>query len=212
MISKGDKAVCVLCSGTSSVKWHFETNHKSVSQKSKPEQKELIASVLKDRNKQSTSMTEYVRKNCHTSAASYAATYVIARHSKPFQEGEFLKEVWLACASSLYDDFDNKDKIIRCIKDTPLSRNTVKERILKLAENVTDQQKINISSASFISLCLDESTDVAKSARLAVFAQYYVGNVIEEELIVIKSLLTTAKGTDICTAVKNSLAEKEIYF
>ncbi|GFS62520.1 uncharacterized protein TNCV_1262991 [Trichonephila clavipes] len=187
MINKGDKAVCVLCSGTvvcrtSSVKRHFETNHKSFCEKSEPEQKELIASAIKDRNKQSTSMFKYVSKNCHTSAASYSAANAIARH----------------------------DKIIQRIKDVPLSRNTMKDRILKLAENVTDHQKNDINSASFISLCLDESIDITKSARLVVFARYCVGNIIKEELIAITSLLTTTKGTDICTAVRNSLAEKEI--
>ncbi|GBP42620.1 hypothetical protein EVAR_87171_1 [Eumeta japonica] len=116
-------------------------------------------------------MIKFVGKNCHTSAARYAAANVITRHSKPFQEGEFLKETWLACAPSLFDDFDNKDKIIQRIKDTPLSRNTIKERILKLAENITDQQKIDINDASFISLCLDKSTDVTKSARSSVFAR-----------------------------------------
>ncbi|GFX99877.1 transposable element Tcb2 transposase [Trichonephila clavipes] len=121
-----------------------------------------------------------------------------------------LKEAWLACAPSLFDDFDNKDKIIQRIKDVPLSRNTMKDRILKLAENVTDQQKNDINSAPFISLCLDESIDTTKSASLAVFARYCVGNIIKEELIAITSLLTTTKGTDICTAVRNSLAEKEI--
>ncbi|GFU39426.1 general transcription factor II-I repeat domain-containing protein 2A [Trichonephila clavipes] len=153
-------------------------------------------------------MFKYVSKNCHTSAASYSAAN--ARHGKPFQEGEFLKEAWLACAPSLFDDFDNKDKIIQRIKDVPLSRNTMKDRILKLAENVTDQQKNDINSAPFVSLCLDESIDITKSARLAVFARYCVGNIIKEELIAITSLLTTTKGTDICTAVRNSLAEKEI--
>ncbi|GFW01168.1 integrase catalytic domain-containing protein [Trichonephila clavipes] len=182
MINKGDKAVCVLCSGTvvcrtSSVKWHFETNHISFCEKSEPEQKELIASAIKDRNKQSTSIFKYVSKNCHTSAASYSAANAIARHGKPFQEGEFLKEVWLACAPSLFDDFDNKDKIIQRIKDVSLSRNTMKDRILKLAENVTDQQKSDINSAPFISLCLDESIDTTKSARLAVFARYCAGNI-----------------------------------
>ncbi|GFX30983.1 general transcription factor II-I repeat domain-containing protein 2A [Trichonephila clavipes] len=86
----------------------------------------------------------------------------------------------------------------------------MKDRILTLAENVTDQQKNDINSAPFISLCLDESIDITKSARLAVFARYWVGNIIKEELIAITSLLTTTKGTDICTAVRNSLAEKEI--
>ncbi|GFY22547.1 uncharacterized protein TNCV_2178081 [Trichonephila clavipes] len=213
MINKGDKAVCVLCSETvvcrtSSVKRYFETNHKSFCEKSEPEQKELIANAIKDRNKLSTSMFKYVSKNCHTSAASFSAAN--ARHGKPFQEGEFLKEAWLACATSLFDDFDNKDKIIQRIKDVPLSRNTMKDRILKLAENVTDQHKNYINSAPFISLCLDESIDITKSARLAVFARYCVGNIIKEELIAITSLLTTAKGTDICTTARNSLAKKGI--
>ncbi|GFV71117.1 general transcription factor II-I repeat domain-containing protein 2A [Trichonephila clavipes] len=86
----------------------------------------------------------------------------------------------------------------------------MKDRILKLAENVTDQLKNDINSAPFISLCLDESIDITKSARLAVFARYCVGNIIKEELIAITSLLITTKGTDIRTAVRNSLAEKEI--
>ncbi|GFS50185.1 general transcription factor II-I repeat domain-containing protein 2A [Trichonephila clavipes] len=142
-------------------------------------------------------MFKYVSKNCHTNAASYSAANAIARHDKPFQEGEFLKEAWLVCAPSLFDDFDNKDKIIQRIKDVSLSRNTMKDRILKLAEKVTDQQKNDINSAPFISLCLDESIDITKSARLAVFARYCVGNIIKEELIAIASLLTT-KGRDIC--------------
>ncbi|GFV35314.1 general transcription factor II-I repeat domain-containing protein 2A [Trichonephila clavipes] len=155
-------------------------------------------------------MFKYVSRNCHTSEASYSAANAIARHGKPFQEGEILKEAWLACAPSLFDDFDNTDKIIQRIKDVPLSRSTMKDRILKLAENVTDQQKNDINSTPFISLCLDESIDITKSARLAVFARYCVGNIIKEELFAITSLLTTTKGTDICTAVRDSLAEKEI--
>ncbi|GFT58527.1 general transcription factor II-I repeat domain-containing protein 2A [Trichonephila clavipes] len=155
-------------------------------------------------------MFKCISKNCHTSVASYSAANAIARHGKHFQEGEFLKEAWLACAPSLFDDFDNKAKIIQRIKDVPLSRNTMKDRILKLAKNVTDQQKNDINSAPFISLCLDESIDITKSARLAVFARYCGGNIIKEELIAITSLLTTTEGTDICTAVRNSLAEKEI--
>ncbi|GFU97543.1 general transcription factor II-I repeat domain-containing protein 2A [Trichonephila clavipes] len=124
--------------------------------------------------------------------------------------GEFLKEAWLAYVPSLFDDFDNKDKIIQRIKDVPLSRNTIKDRILRLAENVTDQQKNDINSAPFISLCLHENIDFTKSARLAVFARYCVGDIIKEELIAITTLLTTTKGTDISTVVRNSLAEKEI--
>ncbi|GFS75384.1 general transcription factor II-I repeat domain-containing protein 2A [Trichonephila clavipes] len=70
---------------------------------------------------------------------------------------------------------------------------TKKDRILKLAEHVTDQQKKDINSAPFISLCLDESIDISKSAHLAVFARYCVGNIIKEELSAITTLLTTTE-------------------
>ncbi|GFV94408.1 general transcription factor II-I repeat domain-containing protein 2A [Trichonephila clavipes] len=146
MISKGDKAVCVLCSGTvvcrtSSVKRHFEINHKSFYEKNKSEQKELIVSAIKDRNKQSTYTIKYESKNCHTSAASYSTANVIARHGKPFQEGEFLREAWLACTPSSFDDFDNKDKIIQRIKDIPLSRNTIKDRNLETGRKCYRSEK-----------------------------------------------------------------------
>ncbi|GFW07502.1 general transcription factor II-I repeat domain-containing protein 2A [Trichonephila clavipes] len=90
MISIGDKAVCVLCSGTgvsktSSVKQHFETNRKSFRQKGEPDKKELIEDTTEDR----IFVIKYVSKNCPSSAACYSTANAIARHSKPFQEGVF---------------------------------------------------------------------------------------------------------------------------
>jgi len=46
----------------------------------------------------------------------------------------------LETAPFLFEDFSNKDKIMQRIKDLPITRNTVKARILKLAENITNQQ------------------------------------------------------------------------
>ncbi|GFY06535.1 DUF4371 domain-containing protein [Trichonephila clavipes] len=54
------------------------------------------------------------------------------------------------------------------------------------------------------------SQQLLNNVMQTVFARYWVGNIIKEELIAITSLLITTKGTDICTAVRNSLAEKEI--
>ena len=54
MICSNDKAVCVLCSNTvvcrtSSVKRHFETNHKDLNLKTKEEQKQVISKALKEK-------------------------------------------------------------------------------------------------------------------------------------------------------------------
>lgn len=140
---------------------------------------------------------KYIGTRSNTTAASYQASKAIAQYGKTFNEGEFFKEAWLQCAPYL---FENKEKIIQRIKDMLLARNTVKERILGMAGIVSFQQQIDIKSCNFISICLDESTDVTGSARLAICVRYFVQNNVKEELISL-STLTTTKGVDICNAV-----------
>ena len=70
----------------------------------------------------------------------------------------------------------------------PLARNTVKDRIIRIAKNVTHQQNIDIKSANLISLYLDESTHTTGSAPLAIFNRCCNGNYVEEELISLVSL------------------------
>ncbi|GFX29136.1 general transcription factor II-I repeat domain-containing protein 2A [Trichonephila clavipes] len=131
MINKGDKAVCVLCSGTvvcrtTSVKRHFETNHKSFCEKSEPEQNELIANAVKDRNKQSTSMVKYVSRNCHTSAASYSAANAIARHGHSILECRCIIHQQALCAKSGLTSLDNVitlvTKIVNLISSQALNK------------------------------------------------------------------------------------------
>ena len=55
---------------------------------------------------------------------------MIAKHGKPFSDVEYLKEVRLKCSPDLFKDFENKENIIQKIKDMPLSRNAVKDRII----------------------------------------------------------------------------------
>lgn len=215
MINNGDKAVCVLCSKTVvsrtfSVKRHYETNHAKIFEKEKEEQKEIIAQALKNKNMQSAAIKRFVSNQSNVTASSFIISNVIAKRGKPFNDGDYVKEALLKCAPILFEDFDNKEKIIQRIKDLSLTRNTVKDRILVMAKNITYQQKMDINSADFLSLCLDESTDISGSARLAIFIRFCVGDYIKEELVGIASLETTTKGTDICKAVVNELTEKEI--
>ncbi|GFY35489.1 general transcription factor II-I repeat domain-containing protein 2A [Trichonephila clavipes] len=134
MISKGDKAVCVLCSGTvvcrtSSIKRHFETNHKSFCEKSEPEQKELITSAMKDRNKQSTSIIKYISKNCQTSAASYSAANAIARHGvgHSILECHCIIHQQALCAKSGLTSLDNVITLVTKI-DNLLSSQALNKR------------------------------------------------------------------------------------
>ena len=134
----------------------------------------------------------------------------IAKHVKPFSEGQFIKQAWLECAPVLFENFKEKEKIIQRIKEIPLSRNTVKARILDMADNVSHQQNKDLSSCNFLSICLDESTDITGSARLAIFGRYLVNDTIREELISFASLETTTRGIDICNAVVKQLTERKL--
>ena len=65
MISSDDKAVCVLCCNkvvcrTSSVKRHFETNHKDLYLKTKEEQREIISKVSKEKKMQSSNLMKFI--------------------------------------------------------------------------------------------------------------------------------------------------------
>ena len=161
---------------------------------------------------QSSNPMKFIGGSSNVAAASYIVSKAIAKHVKPFSEGQFIKQAWLECAPVLFENFKEKEKIIPRIKEIPLSRNTVKARILDMADNVSHQQNKDLSSSNFLSICLDESTDITGSARLAIFGRYLVNNTIREELISLAPLETTTRGIDICNAVVKQLTERKLDF
>lgn len=69
--------------------------------------------------------------------ASYAITYVLAKHKKPYRDGEIFKEAFLESSEKLFSNFKNKSEILNAIKDLQLSRKTVTRRIEDMITNVT---------------------------------------------------------------------------
>lgn len=112
------------------------------------------------------------RPSSNLAAASFEVSKVIAQHGKPLSDGEYIKEAWLECAPFLFENLSEKEKIIQRIKDLSVSRKTVKDRIFKMERNTTDQLTKDLASCKFFSLCVDESTDITSSARLAIFLDF----------------------------------------
>jgi hypothetical protein len=83
----------------------------------------------------------------------------------------------------LFDGFPEKGIIIQRIEDLRVSRNTIKDRILKMKTNLADQLTKDTGSCKFLSTCLDKSTDVTSSTRLAIIAHFCSGDEIREELV-----------------------------
>ena len=118
---------------------------------------------------------------------------------KPFTDGEFIKECRIKVAAQLFPD---KADIQRAFKDIPLSAKTVARRANMLSGNVEDQLNEDIRKSEFLSLALDESTDITGSAQLCIFIRYVFENsVMKEELLDLASLPKTTTGQDISDAL-----------
>lgn len=206
----GDKSRCGLCSEiivsrTSSIKRHFESKHKDVAERNIDEKKELISQRLKMTENQSNLLSKFVKTNNNVTEASFKISHLIAKRSKPFSDGEYIKTIMLQAAPGLFQDFNNKEQIIQRIKELQLSRNTVKDRILKMSTNISEQLHNDINKCDYISICLDETTDIKSSCRLSIIARYPKENEMYEELLKLANIPERTRGTDICEIVINEL-------
>lgn len=215
VVQKYNKALCCLCNETVvsrsfNVKRHFETIHTDIFSLSTEEKLELISQKLKRFKNQSNNFKAAFKPNNHLTAASFSVSHCIAQHGKPVSDGEYIKEVFLMTSNTLFQDFANKNEIIKRIQDLPISRNTVKERILCMSGDISNQLQTDLASADFFSICLDESTDVTSQARLAVFVRFISANIMKEELIKLITISTKTTGRDIMDEVHKEFINLKI--
>ena len=101
-VSQKDRAVCTLCfenvvCRTSSVKRHFETKHETAF-KDQAHKAESIKRAVSRYGKQASTLKDFATAKNHATEASYRIAHCIAKHGKPFTDGEYIKE---AICSSL---------------------------------------------------------------------------------------------------------------
>lgn len=92
----------------------------------------------------------------------------------------------------------------------PLSAKTVKERAIKMAGNITNQQIKDINSAPAYSIACDESCDVIDIEQAALLCRYVNSDGPQEEIIELIPLKGQTRGEDICEAVLKCLNDNGI--
>ena len=97
--------------------------------------------------------------------ASYVVAQEIARRSKPFSDGEFVRD----CMLKVADIVCPEQKAKLC--DISLSNDTVARRIEDLANNLKEQlgQRMEGLGKGAFSIALDESTDISDTVQLLIF-------------------------------------------
>ena len=94
--------------------------------------------------------------------ASFVISEMIAKSSRPFTEGLFVKEC-LVKASDILCPSE-----IKLFEGLSLSPNTVASRVADLAANVEEQLVATAKDFESFSIAFDESTDVSDTAKCAV--------------------------------------------
>lgn len=158
-MERAASAVCLICNDKissmkrSNIKRHFDTRHATFASKypagdsRKRACQELLCRVQASRQQ----LRVWTRQGDWNSA-SFADSLAIVRNGKPFTDGEYAKTFMLDVANELFDDFSDKDKIIKRIKDMPLSANTVHNRTIMMANQVEETQVKDINAAPYFLL------------------------------------------------------------
>ncbi|UYV81898.1 hypothetical protein LAZ67_21000070 [Cordylochernes scorpioides] len=138
--------------------------------------------------------------------ASYVLSEMIAKHSKPFTEGDFIKECLIKAAEIVCPGS------VKTFQAISLSQNTVVERVTDMARNLNDQIKEKSSCFEAFSIACDESTDIGGVAQLAVSFFFFFRACdtdfnIFEELLELVPMHGTTTGKDIFNCV-NDLLQK----
>ena len=165
---------------------HYETMHKDEYDGYKGEvRKEKLKRMKSSLCKQRSMLA-----NINAVKASFALSEMIAKSSRPFTEGLFIKECLLKASDILCP---NQKKLFEGIS---LSPNTVATRVTELAADVQKQLLATAKNFEAFSIALDEST--AQCVRGVDCSL----NVTEEflELIPLKS---TTTGRDVFLALEN---------
>ncbi len=195
-----DRAVCTIC---------FENVACQKTFNDQADKAESIKRAVSRYEKQASSLKVFAKAQNHATEASYRIAHCIAKHGKPFTDGEYIKEAFLSCSDTLFENLPNKETIKTRIKDIPTSARTVQRCIHEMAENVRTQQTPGLKDATVFSIALDESVDVNDIPRLAVMARYCDSSV-REELCCLKPMPDTTKGEDIAKVLIEHFEERGI--
>jgi hypothetical protein len=139
--------------------------------------------------------------------ASYVVANLIAKKSKPFTDGEFIKQCMEDVADLICPDKKTEFSKIS------LSRQTITRRIEEIGKAIEKDIESKAANFNFFALAIDESTDVTDTAQLAIFIRGVDNEYnITEEMASLVPLRDTTKSSDLYEAVKITLKRFSLSF
>ena len=145
------------------MKQHFTTTHPKHAEMSMDEKKREVSQLCASLEWQSMMFVKKSTECAANTRASYKVSLMIARHLKPFSDGEFIKLCMLAMVDAICPE--KKDLISK----VSLSRQTVAWHIEEMGADVRASLRSKCLLLHYFSLALDESTDIKDTSQLSIF-------------------------------------------
>lgn len=190
------KPVCLVCTQQVSVLKeynilrHYETHHGEKYNSLHGElRRQKVNEMLVGLRKQQSVFTRSREASDAAVKASYLIASEIALASKPYCEGEFVKNCMLKAAEIVCPERR------QAFANISLTRNTVADRISELSVDLDSQLKRKVESFLAFSVAIDESTDITDVAQLAIFIRG-----VDETLTITDEFLELVPMTDTTTA------------
>lgn len=135
--------------------------------------------------------------------ASYIASIALAKKGRPFDDGNFLKEV----AVDILDCFGQKGKeMSEIIKSIPLSRRTITRRTEDAASFLFLKTKQTILNSEAYALSLDESTDLNDTCQLILcFRTVNTNFEVTEGMLSLVAMKSNVTGEDIYDVINEKV-------
>jgi hypothetical protein len=214
----GNKPVCLLCNESiavvkqSNIKRHFEKKHATFNEQfpiASQIRKDKVTSLKSNVARSQLVLVRSMTKQEKAMEASLRVTWLIAKKKKPFTDAELVKDCVLAVVESVCDEKD-KPGLTAAVKEIPLSDTTAGRRVDILGEKSFDILRASIQKSTKFSIALDESTDKADVAQLAVYVRYLNENIFAEELLCLLPLVGHTGAQDVYTVLTEFLERHDI--
>jgi hypothetical protein len=207
-----EKITCLVCQAViaspkeGNLRRHYEAMHKAKYGSIEGKARECKVNDLKSMlAKQQQVFKRHKEATEATVEASYALAHLIAKRSKPFTEGEFIKECILTAVEIICPEK------LQHFKNISLSPNTIADRVCDIGDDIGSQLKEKISKFKRCSIAIDETTDVTDVAQLAIFVRGVDdGMQVTEELLDVVPMEGKTGSADIFEKLTDALKRYEV--
>ena len=146
------------------LKRHFQTKHANFGHNlSKQELQKKATDLVKSLKQQQTVFEKTSSLQRNATEASFVLANKIAKLNKSFAEAEFIKDCIIDAVSVVCPEVKSKVEAIS------LSRRTIVRRIDAIAVNIQEQLLTASGGFQWLSIALDESTDIQDTAQLLIY-------------------------------------------